>query len=95
MQSENRRSEDHWHLDKRVPISIIVAILIQTFTIGWYMSDMSARIIQLEKDRDKAEIAINEMREMKIHLQYMNKSIEDLTKFLKEDVEWSRGGKKQ
>lgn len=37
-----------WHLDKRVPISIIAAILCQTFAIGWYISALETRVRAIE-----------------------------------------------
>lgn len=39
---------DGWHLDKKVPISIIVAILIQFGGGLWFVSRLDARIIALE-----------------------------------------------
>lgn len=35
---------DQWHLDRRVPISLILAIFIQTAAFVWFMSSMDARI---------------------------------------------------
>lgn len=39
----NRR-EEQWHLDKRVPISLIFAIIIQTITITWFFADLSHKV---------------------------------------------------
>lgn len=47
-----------WHLDKRVPITLIITILIQTGTLVWFISKLDSRIIALEmvsitqKERD-------------------------------------------
>ena len=47
-----------WHLDKRVPITLIITILIQTGTLVWFISKLDSRIIALEtanisqRDRD-------------------------------------------
>jgi hypothetical protein len=44
--------EDHlnnkWHLDKRVPITLIVTMLMQTITIVWWASRLNARVEVLE-----------------------------------------------
>lgn len=37
-----------WHLDKRVPISLIVAILLQTATVIWWGSSLTERVNTLE-----------------------------------------------
>ena len=39
---------DNWHLDKRVPIALIVAIVVQTFAIGWWVASENARVTSLE-----------------------------------------------
>lgn len=38
-----------WHLDKRVPIAIIAALIAQSVTIGWWAATMSARVDFLER----------------------------------------------
>ena len=37
-----------WHLDKRVPIAIIVAIMIQTAGYVWWTAKLDARVAALE-----------------------------------------------
>lgn len=52
----------NWHLDKRVPISIIGAIALQTLGLGWYASKLDSRVSQLEETGrrdDASEIARN------------------------------------
>jgi len=41
-------TDDDWHLDKKVPIALVVLILLQTATAGWYASALQARVTQLE-----------------------------------------------
>lgn len=47
-----------WHLDKRVPITLILAIMLQSAGFVWFIGKMDSRIIALEaangvqKDRD-------------------------------------------
>lgn len=45
----NRRAEDQWHLDKRVPISLILAIVAQTGAALWWASATNQRVSELEK----------------------------------------------
>ena len=35
-----------WHLDKRVPISIIIAMLLQTVGMVWWAASLSSRVEQ-------------------------------------------------
>jgi len=47
-----------WHLDRRVPITLILTIVIQTVSFVWFFSKMDSRIEHLEtgsivqKERD-------------------------------------------
>jgi len=54
---------ESWHLSKSVPISFIVAIFVQTFSIGWFISNMGSRIEQNTKDIARQEVVVNTMRE--------------------------------
>ena len=42
--------DDRWHLDKKVPISIIVALFAQFGGAVWYAGRIEARVAQLEHD---------------------------------------------
>lgn len=36
--------ETQWHLDKRVPIMLIAALLLQSASIAWWASDINSRV---------------------------------------------------
>ena len=38
-----------WHLDKRVPIAIILAIFVQTAGVVWWAARLENRVVTLEK----------------------------------------------
>lgn len=48
---------DHWHLDKKVPVSIIVALLLQAAAGLWAIADMKKDIeilkVQTNEQHDK------------------------------------------
>ena len=35
---------EQWHLDKRVPISLIIVIAVQTGGMIWFMSNLASRV---------------------------------------------------
>jgi hypothetical protein len=39
---------ESWHLDKRVPISLIATLVVQTGAIVWWASRLDIRVTQLE-----------------------------------------------
>ena len=41
-----------WHLDKRVPVALIVTILMQTSAGFWWASSINERVAQLEETVD-------------------------------------------
>ena len=58
---DTRQAGDGWHLDKKVPISIIAALLIQSATALWFLSKLDSRVFALEagqvsqRDRDERQ----------------------------------------
>jgi hypothetical protein len=49
--------EAGWHLDKRVPITLILAIALQTGGVIWFMSGMEARLTQSESKISALELS--------------------------------------
>ena len=47
------QSEDDakWHLDRRVPLAMILAIIMQTGTFIWWASSLTERVNTLERER--------------------------------------------
>lgn len=43
--------DNHWHLDKKVPIGLIVAITLQFGASVWWASKLDARIQTLESNK--------------------------------------------
>ena len=58
-ENTSRRRSDQWHLDKRVPIGFILALLVQSAGIVWWgagldgqVDDHDRRIVSLERVDD-------------------------------------------
>lgn len=48
MEATNNEQSSHWHLDKKVPISLIVALFVQFGAGLWFISKLEARVLALE-----------------------------------------------
>jgi hypothetical protein len=48
---------EHWHLDRRVPVAIIGALIIQTSAIIWWASSINERVAQ-----NSAKVAVLDVR---------------------------------
>jgi len=86
-------TDESWHLSKSVPISFIVAIIIQTFSIGWFMSDMGNRIEQNTKDIARQEVLVNTMREQSQNHAIALARIDENLKVIREALEKMAGNK--
>lgn len=96
--NNKRRKEDvldnHWHLDKRVPLSIILALILQTIYFTVFITKLDSRVGVLETQVVEMSTAYKEMVEIRVHQEYMQKQMESLDKFLRDDVEWIKPPKK-
>ena len=50
-----------WHLSKSVPATFILAIVIQTVGLVWYMSSLDANVTTNAREIARQEIRINEI----------------------------------
>ena len=46
----------HWHLDRKVPIAIIVAIVGQTVAATWWAASLAAKVDMIESRVTKTEV---------------------------------------
>ena len=42
------KEDNNWHLDKKVPITLIIILVMQFFGGAWFMSRMESRVSYLE-----------------------------------------------
>ena len=57
------RDTDHWTLDKKVPIAIILAMLAQFAGAIWMVSRLSSDVIELQKSDARLEAVLKENRD--------------------------------
>ena len=55
MRSDPGEDSRRWHLDKKVPISIIAALFVQFLGGVWFMSKLESRIVALETAKNAQE----------------------------------------
>ena len=60
---------ENWHLDKKIPVLIVMTILVQTFSAGWWSAGTSQRIQTLEKNVEDIQEAANENEKKIIYLE--------------------------
>ena len=60
--SENENEKEHWHLDKRVPLGLIVALVVQLGAFVYVTGQQSAKIEQAISQSAANAMAISEVR---------------------------------
>lgn len=61
-------SESHWTLDKRVPIAIVLALVVQGAGAVWWAAAMEGRVAEAQKAIIRLESRDTEMRESRDRL---------------------------
>ena len=86
----NKQTDDEarWHLDKRVPIAIIFAFVLQTIYFTIFLTRLDSRVGVLEDKIIDISGSYREVVEVRIHQEYIIKEIDNLNAFLRDDVEW-------
>ena len=54
--------KEPWHLDRRVPIALIVTIIVQTAALGWWAATLTGRVDVLERDLERQRVVDVELR---------------------------------
>lgn len=54
--TEDTKPRESWHLDKRVNISVIAALVAQCLLFGVAWGNIENRVVQLESDRNRLSI---------------------------------------
>lgn len=84
------KEAESWHLSKGVPITFILAVLIQTLSLVAYVSNMSASLDVNTRDIARHEIRIASMEKTTQELRVLNARIDENIKAIREMMETSR-----
>ena len=55
----NNNNEDQWHLSKTVPISFLLAILLQTISLVWFVAELDSNIQTNRRDVDQHRVRLD------------------------------------
>lgn len=70
--------DSEWHLDKRVPIALLVAILVQTGAAFWWASDISERVTALERGAMAAAPQADRLTRVEVKIDALRDNLNDL-----------------
>ena len=81
--------EKHWHVDRRVPLSIIMTLLFtfagQTGTIVWFVSKLDGRVEMLEKAQVTMAPQGDRLTRVETKLESVQDGISEIKSILRRD----------
>jgi hypothetical protein len=90
MREDMAEMNEDWHLDKKVPISIIVMFFIQTITLVYvgtsWKTDIDSRINQLERSEVKTTSYENRITVTEQQLGYIRNDLAEIKALLRRQV---------
>lgn len=76
-------SDASWHLDKRVPIALIVAIAVQTGGVVWWGATTAERLNALERNVAAASTQPERLAKVEGRLESVQEGIRDIQAILR------------
>jgi hypothetical protein len=73
----------HWTVDRKVPLAMIFAIVMQTMGAVWWAASVNSRLQYLEENDKITNIAVQELSEIKVHMEYQRKALEAIEEHLR------------
>lgn len=80
MQDDDRK----WHLDKRVPIALIFALAVQTFTFGWAAASLMGRVERLEEVTKTYGPQAERLTRVEVRLEHVQDGVKRIEQLLSE-----------
>jgi len=79
-----------WHLSKNVPITFILAIIIQSVGVVWFVSGLESSVNTNVRDIARHEIRIAEIEKTQQAMAILNARIDENIKAIREMMETAR-----
>lgn len=76
--TDSTRWREPWHLDKRIPLALIGAILVQTGAAFWWASSINERVASLESWRQDSKGIAADIAVIKSQVGSMKESLDRL-----------------
>jgi len=67
-------SDNSWHLDKKVPVAVIVFLLMQTVTLVWWAGTLTQRVATLEEISKSRQTILERMTRIETTMEYLVKT---------------------
>lgn len=82
MSDADRRYEREWHLDKKVPIAMIMTIILQTAGIIWFAAGIVHRVESLERESLARGTQADRITRLEVRLETVQEGITEIKRIL-------------
>ena len=83
-------NQESWHLSKNIPITFVLAIVLQSIGVVWFVSGLEASVNINVRDIARHEIRIAEIEKTQQAMAILNARIDENIKAIREMMETSR-----
>lgn len=73
-----QRPDSKWHLDKRVPVTLLIAIVAQAAAMVWWGSKLDSRVDQLEQKSLKQDTMPERITKLETSLGFLSIQINSI-----------------
>lgn len=80
-----RDDETRWHLDRRVPLALILTIVIQTAGLVWWASSLSERVNSLERTRDMTAPQADRLTRVEVKVESIQQGVERIERLIRRE----------
>lgn len=82
MTEEDRKYEREWHLDKKVPIAVILTILLQTGAFVWWGARIDQRVEILERSDSARLPQADRLTRVEVKLEGLQEGITEIKRLI-------------
>lgn len=72
------KEDNNWHLDKKVPISLIFAILVQTAGFFWWAASTSEKVSVLKERLDAIAPQADRLTRVEVNIESIKDSLTEI-----------------
>lgn len=83
----NDKDEKGWHVDKNINLALIGTMMVQIFLFGWFASNISSRVDQLEKMNGANAWQAERIIRIDEQLKSVSKGVDTLTVLVQTQVQ--------
>jgi hypothetical protein len=84
MTDEEREYESAWHLDRKVPIALIITIAMQTIGIVWFAAGLFYRVDALEKQQLASQPHSDRITRMEVKVESIERGVTEIKSLIQQ-----------